>query len=90
VGKPGLIIRGINQIGGGAGNIVGAGVLCVAGQSARSQVQVIGAGFTVFTDSNGQGFGTWSYGAGVPAHYQFWYRDPQDNCSNLGFNFSNA
>ncbi len=88
--KPGLILRGVNQVSGGLGNPVGDGLLCVAGQSARSQVQVTSAGSTSFTDFQGNGFGASNYGIGVPTNYQFWYRDSGNTCSGAGFNFSNA
>jgi hypothetical protein len=88
--KPGLILRGANQLNGGLGNPVGDGLLCVGGQSARSQVQVTSAGTTAFTDFNGSPFGQSSYGVGVPTNYQFWYRDTGNTCSGSGFNFSNA
>ena len=88
--KPGLILRGANQLNGGLGNPVGDGLLCVGGQTARSQVQVTSAGLTTFTDFQGQPFGASSYGLGLPTNYQFWYRDPGNTCSGSGFNFSNA
>lgn len=88
--KPGLILRGVNQLNGGFGNPVGDGLLCVGGQTARSQVQVTSAGSTTFADFHGQPFSQSSYGVGVPTNYQFWYRDPGNSCSGNGFNFSNA
>ena len=51
--KPGLILRGNNQLAGGLGAPVGDGLLCVAGQSARSHVQITSGGSTSFTDING-------------------------------------
>lgn len=83
--KPGLILRGANMVSFPAGD----GLLCTSGQTARSHVQITTAGSTVFTDFNGQPFGASSYGAGVNANYQFWYRDPAGPCGG-GFNFSNA
>lgn len=88
--RPGLILRGASQMNGGNGSVVGDGLLCVAGQTARSQVQVTSSGTTVFADFQGSGFGASSYGAGLPTNYQFWYRDPANTCSGSGFNFSNA
>ena len=88
--KPGLILRGIEQVNGGIGVQAGDGLLCTTGQTARSQVQVTSAGSTTFTDFQGQPFGQSSYGGGVPTNYQFWYRDPSNMCSGAGFNFSNA
>jgi formylglycine-generating enzyme required for sulfatase activity len=88
--KPGLILRGASQLNGGFGSVVGDGLLCVGGQSARSQVQVTVAGSTSFANFQGSGFGTSNYGIGVPTNYQFWYRDPGNTCSGSGFNFSNA
>jgi predicted carbohydrate-binding protein with CBM5 and CBM33 domain len=85
--KPGLILRGANQL---AGNPAGDGLLCTSGQTARSHVQVTSAGNTTFTDFQGNPFGSSSYGIGVPTNYQFWYRDPGNPCSGAGFNFSNA
>lgn len=88
--KPGLILRGALQVNGGLGSASGDGLLCTSGQSARSQVQITSAGNTTFTDFQGSPFGVWSFGAGVPTNYQFWYRDPANTCSGMGFNFSNA
>ncbi len=88
--KPGLVLRGANQLNGGLGNPVGDGLLCTGGQTARSHVQVTVAGNTSFTDFQGNPFGVSSYGAGIPTNYQFWYRDNQNTCSGSGFNFSNA
>ena len=87
---PGLIFRGNNQLAGGLGAPVGDGLLCVAGQSARSHVQFTTGGLTSFTDVNGGAFGPWTYGVGARVNYQFWYRDPTNTCSGLGFNWSNA
>ena len=88
--KPGLILRGANPLGGGLGVVVGDGLLCTSGQTARSQIQMTSAGSTVFADFHGNPFGASSYGAGTSANYQFWYRDPGNTCTNTGFNFSNA
>ena len=89
--KVGLLLRGKNPVAGGAGLPAGDGLLCVTGQTARSQVQMTSAaGETSFTDWNGQPIGAASYGAGVRANYQFWYRDPAATCSGQGFNFSSA
>ncbi len=83
--KPGLILRGDSQI----ANPAGDGILCTAGGSQRSQVQVTNAGSTSFTDFNGQPFGAVA-NIGAPTNFQFWYRDPANTCSGAGFNFSNA
>lgn len=88
--KPGLLLRGANQINGGLGNPVGDGLLCTNGQTARSQVQTTRAGVTTFAHFKGTPFGTTSYGTGTPTNYQFWYRDASNTCSGSGFNFSNA
>ncbi len=84
--KPGLILRGANQIASPAGD----GILCAAGQAARSQVQVTSGGSTTFTQFLGGGFGAMSYGVGTTTNYQFWYRDAGNTCSGGGFNFSNG
>ncbi len=83
--KPGLIIRGNNQI----ANLAGDGLLCAGGGSMRSQVQVTVAGATSFTDFNGGPFGTVA-NIGTPTNFQFWYRDPQSGPCGTGFNFSNG
>lgn len=83
--KPGLLVRGNNQVATPAGD----GILCTVGGSMRSQVQVTVAGSTTFTHFNGSGFGSVA-NAGAPTNFQFWYRDPSITCSGLGFNFSNA
>ena len=89
--KPGLLLRGNNQVNGGLGNPIGAGLICVGGASQRSQVQVTDAsGSTTFSDWNGAGFGSVA-NSGVPTNFQFWYRDPQNSpCAGTDFNFSNA
>ena len=84
--KPGLLLRGNNMVSLPAGD----GVLCVAGQSNRSQVQVTSAGTTVFSNFSGGGFGSVANSGGAPTNFQFWYRDPANVCSGAGFNFSNA
>ena len=89
--KPGLVLRGASQLGGGNGNPAGDGLLCTSGNTARSQVQVTSAGATTFIEFQpGVSFGASSYGAGQAANYQFWYRDPSNTCSGGGFNFTNA
>ncbi len=88
--KPGLVLRGAMQLNGGLGQPAGDGLLCTAGQSARSQVQVTSGGNTTFTNFSGQPFGATSYGVGTVTNYQFWYRDPTGTCSGQGFNFTNA
>jgi len=89
--KPGLILRGANALAGGLGIVVGDGLLCTSGQTARSQIQRTSpAGDTLFTDFQGNPFGASSYGAGSPTNYQFWYRDPTNTCTGSGFNFTNA
>ena len=96
--KPGLILSGSSQVNGGLGLHAGSGLLCVSGQTLRSQVQVTYEsptaftfpGVTTFTDFQGSPFGASCSGVGVPTNYQFWYRDPQESCTGTGFNFSNA
>ena len=89
-GVPGLLLRGANQVAGGLGTVAGDGLLCVAGQTGRSHVQVTSAGgWTVFDRFGAQSLGAASYGAGVPTNYQFWYRDNANLCGG-GFNFSSA
>jgi hypothetical protein len=91
-GKPGLCVKGTNQLGGGMGNIVGDGLLCLAPQL-RSQVMVSDANGDVVMDNwRGQAFGTYSGVANVgsTSNYQWWYRDSVNPCTGAGFNFSNA
>lgn len=90
--KPGLLLRGANLLSGGQGNPVGDGLLCVGGQSMRSQVQITSpGGSTIFSSWNGlPGIGLGSALIGAPTRYQFWYRDPAGSCTGAGFNFSNA
>lgn len=88
---PGLILRGANQLNGGLGNPAGNGLLCTGCLCARSQIQFTSPeGETTFSEYQGAPFGASSYGAGLPANYQFWYRDPANTCSGAGFNLSNA
>ena len=86
---PCLVLQGLLQIGGGSGNPAGEGLLCTAGQSLRSQVQLPQAGATTFTDFLGAPFGAAAI-LGPPTNYQCWYRDPANTCNGGGFNFSNA
>lgn len=90
VGGLGLILRGSQQLNDGLGVPVGDGLLCTSGSSARSQVQLCTVTSTVYTDFQGQPFGAPSYGPGVAANYQSWFRDQWGACSGAGFNFSNA
>ena len=83
--KPGLILRGDNQVALPAGD----GILCTTGGSMRSHVQITAAGATAFTDFGGAPFGSVA-NIGAPTNFQFWYRDPQNPCSGAGFNFTNA
>ncbi|MFT7485951.1 MAG: hypothetical protein ACI9F9_001803 [Candidatus Paceibacteria bacterium] len=83
--KPGLILRGDNQIASPAGD----GILCTAGGSQRSHVQMTAGGATTFTDFNGSGFGSVA-NVGSATNFQFWYRDPAATCSGAGFNFTNG
>ena len=84
--KPGIVLRGINQI----SNPVGDGILCAAGQSARSQVQITSNGATTYANFAGAPFGASAYAPGTPTNYAFWYRDPGNACTGSGFNFSNG
>ena len=83
--KPGLIVRGDNQI----ANPVGDGLRCTSGGTQRSQVQITQAGTTFFTHFQNNPFGSVA-NVGAPTNFQFWYRDPAGNCSGSDFNFSNA
>ena len=84
--KPGLVLRGNNQIAAPAGD----GILCTSGGSQRSHVQVTSGGSTSYTNFSGSGFASVANGVGVPTNFQFWYRDPSNTCSGGGFNFTNA
>ena len=84
--KPGLILRGDNQV----SNPAGDGILCASGNSQRSQVQITtGAGSTTFSDFHGSPFGSVA-NMGSVTNFQFWYRDPANPCSGAGFNFTNG
>ena len=90
--KPGLLLRGDNLAGGGAGVPVGAGLICAVGNSQRSAVQVTDAtGATTYTTWDGtNGLGSVAT-VGVPVLYQFWYRDPMlSPCAGTDFNFTGA
>jgi len=84
--KPAIVLRGINQI----SNPVGDGILCTAGQSARSQVQITSNGATTYANFAGAPFGASAYAPGTATNYAFWYRDPGNACTGSGFNFSNG
>jgi len=79
----GLFVQGTSAIGGADGNPVGEGRLCLGPQK-RYQPQSISGG--TVSRSNFQTFAT----AGGAMNYQFWYRDPGNNCAGGGFNFSPA
>ena len=84
--KPGLVLRGDNQVSAPAGD----GILCTSGSSQRSQVQMTsGGGTTSYADFKGAGFGSVA-NVGSATNFQFWYRDPANTCSGGGFNFSNG
>lgn len=83
--KPGLLLRGDNRVSLPAGD----GILCLAGNSARSQVVVTNGGQVTLTDFQGAPFGSVS-NPGAETQFQFWYRDPSNTCSGAGFNFSNG
>ena len=83
--KPGLVLRGNNQVAAPAGD----GLLCTAGGSQRSQVQISSGGATTFTNFKGGSFGSVS-NSGSATNFQFWYRDPSNPCSGAGFNFTNG
>ena len=82
--KPGLLLKGNNQVNGGLGNPAGDGLICTAGGSKRSHVQVTVAGTTSFTDWSGAAINTISNAPGTATNYQFWYRDPSNPCSEIG------
>lgn len=87
--RPGLCIKG--SVGFGNGNPIGDGLLCTSPQL-RSQVLVSdNAGSLHMGTWRGQSFGGFpgAANAGTATYYQWWYRDPQNNCSGQGFNFSN-
>lgn len=84
--KPGLLLRGNNQVAVPAGD----GILCTAGGSQRSQVQVTVNGGTVYTTFNGGTLGSVA-NVGAPTNYQYWYRDPNPlGPCGTAFNFTNG
>lgn len=83
--KPGLLLKASNQVAIPAGD----GLLCVAGGSNRSHVQVTVNGSTVFTDFDGASLASVG-GVATTSNWQFWYRDAANACSGAGFNFTNA
>ena len=89
--KPGVILRGSTQPNAGNGFPIGNGLLCIGGNTARSQVQLSSpVGTLVFGQFQGQGFGGTSLGTGVSTNYQLWYRDPLNTCTTSKFNTSNG
>ncbi|MFT7671166.1 MAG: hypothetical protein ACI8X5_003883 [Planctomycetota bacterium] len=91
-GRAGLCIKGTVLFGGGNGQPLGDGLLCLAPQI-RSQVIVSDASGSVSMDDwRGQAFGTYPSAAnlGLPTSYQWWYRDSTNPCSGSGFNLSNG
>jgi len=91
-GKAGLAIKGSSVLGGGNGSLLGDGLLCTNAQI-RSQVIVSnGTGSVTMTNWKGGPFSSWPGAAnfGVTTYYQWWYRNPESNCSGSGFNLSNG
>jgi len=84
-GKPGILLRGDAQV----ANPMADGIRCAGGTILRSQVQMTTGGATLFSDFAGQPFGAVS-STGVLVNFQFIYRDPANNCSGQGFNYSNG
>ena len=72
------------------GNPSGDGLLCVTGQTARSDVHVTFEGSTSYYVTGGSPLEAWNYGPGVTTNYPFWYRDADNPCRGSGFNFTNA
>ena len=91
-GISGLVFRGKTRVNAGAGNPAGNGLLCVAGQTARSQVLTTSSfGMATLADVWGQPLGAWTYGPGQTVKYQYWYRDLGNyHCGDWGYNFSNG
>lgn len=86
--KPGLFFEGTAQANGGAGMVLGDGLLCASGVIDRLEI--------VFTD--GAGAATSSIhiptesgvGAGETRFYQYWFRDPDLGPCASGFNLTDA
>jgi hypothetical protein len=88
--RPGLILCSPNQVAGGAGTPMGNGLLCTGAGASSSAVSFTTGGSTTFSQFRpGISFGAASFGAGVTAHYQYWYRDGAGACG-AGYNYSNA
>lgn len=87
----GIIVRGSTTLGGGSGIQVSGGLLCVSGQTSRSQILSSGSwGNADFNHFNFQGFADSSNGLGTPTFYQHWSRQQPGTCPGSGVNFSNA
>jgi hypothetical protein len=90
--KPGLCVKGSVTLAGGNGDLVGDGLLCTNPQL-RSQVLISSTdGSLTLPDWKGLSFGTYPGAANIGAttYYQWWYRDPGNECSGSGFNFTNG
>ncbi len=98
--KPGLILSGTASLGPNGVNTVpdNAGLLCVAGTSARGHVVLTdGAGSASFPDFQGFPYGASSLvNSGQAVSYTHWFRDPgtaagcSNDTSSADFNFSNG
>jgi hypothetical protein len=88
--KPGVILCSTGQAAGGAGTPMGGGLLCTGSGATLSSVGfTVGGDLTFSQFRPGVSFGAASFGAGVTANYQFWYRDGAGSCG-AGYNYSNA
>ena len=98
--KPGLIFAGTNSLGPNGLNTVpdNAGLLCVAGSTARGAVVFTNSGGSAtFPDFQGSPYGASALvTVGLPVSYSYWFRDPgtASGCANdtgsADFNFSNG
>jgi len=86
--RPGLFFEGTAQAAGGAGSVLGDGLLCAVGAIDRLEV--------VFTGGTGGAVSSIDIptesgvAAGETRYYQYWFRDPVGGVCGGGFNLTNA
>jgi parallel beta-helix repeat protein len=86
--SPGLFFQGDSLVNGGAGNVLGDGLLCAGPPIRRTPPRFASASGTV--SSNLPLAATLGVQAGQTKRYQWWYRDAAGTPCGNGFNLSNG
>ena len=88
----GIFFQGTDPSNGGAGTVLGDGLLCVGGSIVRLATKFASGGQTHFPQP---GDPLVSVRGAVPVagatrHYQFWYRNAANFCTSATFNYTNS